>query len=197
MRQGKVDDVILFFMYPGWFTLSWVQKTPKSRLGEKSWWCTLCYYLFHLIFRDFDAPLSHILCGYLLLYCSLINTVTWFLMYHLSTNDWVPDGDFTYEHSCWIIISQVSWIIGICNCRRKPVACWFDLEYDVFHCKPVKGGTQHSVVALSTLVTHIITIVLEVLQLEGGAMMFVEDQVQLILLISTHYNNCFIYKTNE
>ena len=58
----------------------------------------------------------------------------------------------------------------------------------------VKGGTQHSVVALSTLVTHIITVVLEVLQLEGGAMMFVEDQVQLILLISTHYNNCFIYK---
>ena len=57
----------------------------------------------------------------------------------------------------------------------------------------VKGGTQHSVVALSTLVTHIITVVLEVLQLEGGAMMFVEDQVQLILLISTHYNNCFIY----
>ena len=39
----------------------------------------------------------------------------------------------------------------------------------------VKGGTQHSVVALSTLVTHIITVVLEVL--EGGAMIFVEDQV--------------------
>ena len=57
----------------------------------------------------------------------------------------------------------------------------------------VKGGTQHSVVALSTLVTHIITVVLEVLQLEGGAMIFVEDQVQYILLISICYNNCFIY----
>ena len=53
----------------------------------------------------------------------------------------------------------------------------------------VKGGTQHSIVALSTLVTHIIIVVLEVLQLEGSVMMFIEDQVQLILLISTHYNN--------
>ena len=58
----------------------------------------------------------------------------------------------------------------------------------------VKGGTQHSIVALSTLVTHIIIVVLEVLQLEGSVMMFIEDQVQLILLISTHYNNCFIYR---
>ena len=33
------------------------------------------------------------------------------------------------------------------------------------------------------------------LQLEGSAMIFVEDQVQYVLLINIYYNNCFIYST--
>ena len=49
--------------------------------------------------------------------------------------------------------------------------------------------------ALSTLVTHIITVVLEMLQLEDSVMIFVEDQVQYVLLINIYYNNCFIYST--
>ena len=78
-------------------------------------------------------------------------------------------------------------------CRRDKSLVVFTHVLVVFTHVTVKGGTQHSVVALSTLVTHIITVVLEVLQLEGGAMIFVEDQVQYILLISICYNNCFIY----
>ena len=78
MRQGKVDDVILLFMYPGWSYYVMGPEDSESRLGEKSedTICTLRYYLFRIIFRDFDTPLSHISCGYLLLHCSLINTVT-------------------------------------------------------------------------------------------------------------------------
>ena len=48
-------------------------------------------------------------------------------------------------------------------------------------------GTQHSVVAFSTLIIHSICIVLGNFNLEGNTMIYVEDQVYLVMLIYNKY----------